>query len=59
VEKLLNLLLVERDKVAHSALKNPADRSAFEYGRVSGQYHGLTIAIEALTSVLADKDEDE
>ena len=59
MEKLLNSLLVKRAEVATSALMNPADRSEFEYGRVSGQYQGLTMAIEALQNVLADKDEDD
>ena len=59
METLLNLLLSKRDEVANSALMHPAERTEFEYGRVSGQYQGLTAAIEAVTSVLADNNEDE
>lgn len=59
MEELLNLLLLERGKLANAALMHPSERSEFEYGRVSGQYQGLTKAIEAVNSILADRDEDE
>lgn len=59
MEKLLALLIEERSGVAHTALRNPGGRDSFEYGRVSGLYQGLTVAIEAVQNVLADKEEDE
>lgn len=59
MEKLLNVLTLKRAEVATSALMNPADRTQFEYGRVSGQYQGLTMAIEAVKEIMADKDEDD
>jgi len=59
MEKLLNALLLKRAEVATEALLKPVSGTAFEYGKVSGQYLGLTMAIEALQDVLADKDEDD
>jgi len=59
MEKLLTALIARRAEVSHEALARPAERSSFEYGRVSGVYQGLTAAIEALQDVLADKEEDE
>lgn len=58
MDKLLNRLLDQRDKLAHAAL-NPTEKSEFEYGRVSGLYQGLTMAIEVVQAMLDDKDEDE
>ena len=59
MEKLLIRLLEQRSEVANSALLSPSDRTAFEYGRVSGLYQGLTKAIEAVQDVLADRDEED
>lgn len=57
MEKLLIRLLEQRAQLAGQALLQPVGRDSFEYGRVSGLYQGLTMAIEALQDVLADKDE--
>lgn len=59
MEKLLVSLIELRSRIAHEGLAAPKDGSSFEYGRVVGQYHGLTIAIEAVQEMLADKEERE
>lgn len=60
MEKLLASLIELRSRVAHEALSAPREgEGGFEYGRVSGQYHGLTMAIEAVQDMLADKEERE
>jgi hypothetical protein len=46
-------------RIAETALLKPADKTEFEYGRVAGLYQGLTMAIEALQDVLADREDDE
>jgi hypothetical protein len=56
---LLNRLLEQRKGIAETALLQPADKTEFEYGRVAGLYQGLTMAIEALQDVLADREDDE
>lgn len=59
MEKLLNVLLLKQAEVAKEALLKPVSGTAYEYGRASGQYQGLTMAIEALQDLLADRDEDD
>lgn len=59
MDKLLVSLIELRSQVADKALAAPKDGSSFEYGRVSGQYHGLSMAIEAVQQMLADKEDDE
>ena len=59
MEKLLVALIEQRAEVADQSLKQPADRSAFEYGRVSGMYQGLTMAIVAVQDLLAEKEDEE
>lgn len=58
MEKLLVSLIERRSDLANSALMSPSGRDSFEYGRVSGLYQGLTMAIEAVQDMLADKEDD-
>ena len=58
MEKLLAALIKQRSEVAHEALTRPADKTSFEYGKVSGLYQGLTTAIEAVQDMLADKEDE-
>lgn len=59
MDKLLVELIERRSEIAHVALANPSGRDSFEYGRVSGMYQGLTVAIEAVQAMLADKEDEE
>ena len=59
MEKLLIRLLEQRQQLAETALMQPSDRTGFEYGRVSGLYQGLTMAIQAVQNVLADNEKDD
>lgn len=47
----------EQLKLARSSLSAPADRSEFEYGRVSGIYAGLERAKQIVLNFQAEKDE--
>jgi len=59
MEQLLVNLIELRSEVAVEALTKTGDGSSFTYGHVSGQFKGLTMAIEAVQQMLADKEEDE
>jgi hypothetical protein len=59
MDKLLNVFIERRSELAHVALSAPKDGTEFEYGRMVGRYQGLTIAIEAVQDMLADKEKDE
>jgi hypothetical protein len=58
MEKLLNRLLDQRTQLAHAAM-SPTEKTEFEYGRVSGLYNGLTMAIEVVQEMLDDRHEDD
>ena len=58
MDKLLISLIERRSELAHAALETPKDGTEFEYGRMVGRYQGLTMAIEAVQEMLADKEED-
>ncbi len=51
---LLHLLKEEQVKFAVQALKQPAQRDAFEYGHRAGIYAGLDLAIALITRTLED-----
>lgn len=59
LEKIIELLLAEMQKVQHSALMSPADKSEFGYGNVSGQFQGLMRAKQIVEHVLDGKEEDD
>lgn len=59
MDKLLIRLIEQRAELAASALQHPGGRDGFEYGRVSGLHQGLTMAIEAVQEMLADREEDD
>lgn len=59
MQELLIRLQVRRAELATTALQHPTERTEFEYGRVSGIYQGLTMAIEALQELQAEKEKDD
>ncbi len=57
LETLLQRLETEQARLAAEALRQPAARDAFEYGRVVGMYAGLEMAKAALVASVADEEE--
>lgn len=51
---LLQRLVEEQATLAAEALRQPASRDLFEYGRVVGMYAGLELAKDALVSLVAE-----
>lgn len=58
IERVLIALRKEQRDFADSALSRPAERDAFEYGRVTGHYSGITKAIQLMEDSLNLDDED-
>jgi len=58
IERVLFALRAELKDFAESALKSPAQRDVFEYGRVAGHYSGLSKAIETIETALNSDSED-
>ena len=58
LHELMRGLEEMRAQHAHESLHSPASKTEFEFGRVSGLYQGLTVAIQAVTKCMADSDED-
>lgn len=58
IERVLMALNKELSQVAHSALDIPAERDAFEYGRMSGMYAGLKRAVALCEEALTLDEED-
>lgn len=56
VEVLLQRIELEQARLAGEALKTPAGRDAFEYGRVAGMYAGLEHAKRVLIELVAEKE---
>jgi len=59
MDTLLADLIQRRSELAHAALATPGDGGLFEYGRMVGQFQGLSTAIEAVQQMLAEKEDDE
>ena len=59
MDTLLADLIQRRSELAHAALATPKEGSNYEYGRMVGQFQGLSIAIEAVQQMLAEKEEDQ
>ncbi len=59
MERYIKLLDFEMAVWAHDALTKPADKTEFEYGRVSGLYQGLSKAKEILLQLQAGDEEKE
>lgn len=47
----------EKNELAHAALRTPAQRDSFEYGRVAGIFAGLERAAEILRRTIKDSTE--
>ena len=58
IERVLIALKKEQREFADGAMRHPAHRDAFEYGRVTGHYSGITKAIEAIEMALNTESED-
>jgi hypothetical protein len=58
IERVLIALNKELGHLAHSALDIPAERDAFEYGRMTGMYAGLKRAIALCDEALTLDEED-
>jgi len=56
IESLLARLDEEQARLARSAIGQPQNRDAFEYGRVVGMYAGLEQAKSVLIELVAEKD---
>lgn len=54
LETLLQRLETEQARLATEALKQPASRDAFEYGRVVGMYAGIEQAKIALIDLVKE-----
>lgn len=59
MDKLLLFLVEKRAALASQALLAPSDKSSFEYGRVSGLYQGLTLAIDELQELQREQEEED
>ena len=57
LEHLLQRLETEQARLATEALKQPAARDVFEYGRVVGMYAGLEMAKAAITALVEETEE--
>lgn len=58
IERVLVALKKELNILAHSALDSPAQRDAYEYGRMVGNYAGLKRAVETIEMALTEESED-
>lgn len=59
IERVLFALNEELKSFAESALKSPAQRDAFEYGRVTGHFSGLNRAVQVIEEALNKDNEDD
>jgi len=56
IEVLLQRLETAQADLAGEALRQPQDKTEFEYGRVTGLYAGLELAKGILIDTVAEKD---
>lgn len=59
IERVLVALKKELANLAHSALDQPAERDAYEYGRMCGKYAGLKQAVEVVETAINIESEDD
>jgi len=59
LETLLQRLETEQARLATEALKQPASRDQFEYGRVVGMYAGLELAKVSLIALVEDTEKKD
>ena len=59
IERVLFALNEELKSFSESALKSPAQRDAFEYGRVTGHFSGLNRAVQVIEEALHKDNEDD
>ena len=56
--RIIAVLKQQLDELAHAALRTPAGRDAFEYGKVVGMYAGLQKALDAVDEALGQDEEN-
>lgn len=59
IERVIIALKKELNELAHSALSSPAQRDAYEYGRMVGNYAGLKRAVETIETAVYSESEDD
>lgn len=59
IERAIIALKKQLSELAHSALDSPAQRDAYEYGRMVGNYAGLKHALSVIESALSKENEDD
>jgi hypothetical protein len=59
IDRAVGTLKKELGELAHSALNSPAQRDAYEYGRMVGNYAGLKRAVEIIEAVYFSESEDD
>jgi hypothetical protein len=59
IEIYLRKLKGMQTEYADAALRQPKDKTEFGYGMASGQYQGLLLAEQLLTSVIEEVANDE
>ncbi|CAB4145672.1 hypothetical protein UFOVP1204_5 [uncultured Caudovirales phage] len=58
-ERIIRAIRDQKSELAESSLARPQERDAFEFGRVSGMYVGLSRALQIIENILnEDKEED-
>lgn len=59
LELYINKLKGMQTEYADAALRRPSDRTAFGYGRASGEYTGLLLAEQLLKQTIEEVANDE
>lgn len=59
IETLLQRLEAEQVRLATEALRQPAGKDAFEYGRAAGIFAGLEQAKRVLIDLVAERDKKD
>lgn len=59
IERAIIALKKQLNELAHSALDSPAQRDAYEYGRMVGNYAGLKQALSLIEGALSKENEDD
>lgn len=58
-DRIISALKAKLDECAHSALRAPSQRDAFEYGRLVGIYAGLQMALDVVDNALGEDEEKD
>ena len=55
IERVIDKIKVQQQKVAVDALKKPKGQTAFDYGQASGLYHGMEMALQIIFNDLNEE----